>query len=363
MMAWYYGSFSCGCEGRVNIVGPGKDREWKKEVAFTKKCPDCYKIFLEEEKERKNKEAAEKAVEMELPGLEGSEKQISWATTLRQEFIEKSERSTSKEEGIMVFDYILKNKTKASWWIDNRYAEFYEIIEKTKEEIPTEQDLIQKQNEIEIKKEATVYPENKITNAAVEIKIETDKITVFFEKNETFITVVKSLNYKWEGIWKRTINELTGSAEDRAAELGNKLLAAGFPIIIIDEEIRKNAIAGNYEPECDRWIMKAGDDSYLKIKMYEYNEKIYKCSRKIPGSKWDNGTIVNIVHFEQIEEFAELFEFKFTKEVAKMLEEYKKQISQIKTVKTINKKPSKPVDGLQDILESSSDVLDDLKEE
>lgn len=34
-MAWYYGTFACGHEGRVNIIGPHKDRKWKKERAFS----------------------------------------------------------------------------------------------------------------------------------------------------------------------------------------------------------------------------------------------------------------------------------------------------------------------------------------
>ena len=28
-MAWYNGTFSCGHEGKVNIIGKAKDREWK----------------------------------------------------------------------------------------------------------------------------------------------------------------------------------------------------------------------------------------------------------------------------------------------------------------------------------------------
>lgn len=40
-MAWYYGTFACGHEGRVNIIGPHKDREWKKERAFSNYCYEC----------------------------------------------------------------------------------------------------------------------------------------------------------------------------------------------------------------------------------------------------------------------------------------------------------------------------------
>ena len=42
-MAWYNGTFSCGHEGRVNVIGKIKDREWKTERKFSNMCPDCYK--------------------------------------------------------------------------------------------------------------------------------------------------------------------------------------------------------------------------------------------------------------------------------------------------------------------------------
>ena len=50
----YSGTFSCGHEGKVNIIGKAKDREWKIERAFSNMCPDCYKKWLEEEHQRKN---------------------------------------------------------------------------------------------------------------------------------------------------------------------------------------------------------------------------------------------------------------------------------------------------------------------
>ena len=69
----YSGTFSCGHEGKVNIIGKAKDREWKIERAFSNMCPDCYKKWLEEEHQRKNKEAMEEAKEMDLPELTGKQ--------------------------------------------------------------------------------------------------------------------------------------------------------------------------------------------------------------------------------------------------------------------------------------------------
>ena len=91
-MAWYNGTFSCGHEGRVNVIGKIKDRQWKIDRAFNNMCPECYQKWLQEEHERKNKEALEEAKEMDLPELTGTEKQVAWANTLRKNFIDTVEK-------------------------------------------------------------------------------------------------------------------------------------------------------------------------------------------------------------------------------------------------------------------------------
>lgn len=79
IMAWYYGTYACGHEGRVNVIGPTKDREWKVNHHFEKLCPECYEKWQQEERERKSIEAQKETETLELPELEGTEKQVSWA--------------------------------------------------------------------------------------------------------------------------------------------------------------------------------------------------------------------------------------------------------------------------------------------
>ena len=45
-MAWFYGTYCCGHEGRTDIVGPTKDRERKADWHFSGLCPKCYKKHL-----------------------------------------------------------------------------------------------------------------------------------------------------------------------------------------------------------------------------------------------------------------------------------------------------------------------------
>ncbi len=371
-MAWYYGEYSCGHKGRVDIVGPTKHRQWKADRHFEGLCEECWEAKKVSDREAANAEAAKKAAEMELPELQGSEKQVAWANTIRVQILEAIEGFKNKE-GVTVtdafhetVDHVITSKAKASWWIDNRHYVHdvkgfilmaHEEAKKEKREAADANGLV------DIRTEAMVMPEKAITNATAEIRVQDDKIVVLFEKNDTFREVVRSLSYKWTGAaWERNLNELTGLAHDRAAELGNKLLNAGIPVVILDEEIRKAAIGGQYVPECNRWILKVKDENKLKIKWWEKNDRLYQVARKLPGSKWDKGVIVNISHYREIEEFAELYSFKFTQKAREAIEAEKERIAKVERVKPAHVEEQEQKDGLKEILNSSNEVLDDLKD-
>ncbi|MGL5718035.1 MAG: hypothetical protein ACRCX2_33840 [Paraclostridium sp.] len=396
-MAWYNGTFACGCEGRVNIIGPGKDREWKKERSFNNLCSNCYKEKLEQERELKNAEALALAEEMELPQLTGTEKQVAWANTLRNGFIEKlsdaiedvkgenkyrkirdlvrlfgikkGDYSTTEEtidaivENMYKFEEIFISKTKASYFIDKRYYDILDLIEEEVDNILiTEDDVIKAE---EIIKETTIEPIQVEFNGVVKISCNEDIIKVSYEKNDAFIEIVKGLGYRWRNGWERKIGELTGSYIDRAAEVANKLLVAGFRVAIPDIEIRDKALSGTYEAECNRWILRRKDSDKLAIKWYEgRNNSLYDASRKLSGASWDNGaTVVNVAHYKQVKEFAEMYGFKFSKSALELINQYALEIVNVEKVEVKEAAVTVAKNGLEDILNSSRDILDDLIEE
>lgn len=384
-MAWYYGTYICGHEGRVNIIGPVKDREWKKEREFSKMCPDCYKVHLQKQREEEARRAMELAKEMELPSLQGTEKQIAWAEKIRQDLIAQFDeltdrdikrfsrtyedyekiRSLTIDEIMAVKHYILENRTAATYFINNRYDDVYGYIAREyKEALKTDEEKAEETLLLEIKQESTVFPDEKKTNAVAEIFVFQDRVKVQFEKNEEFRKIAKSLGYTWNGSeWEKRISETTGSAEDRAAELGNKLLNAGFPICIFDEEVRQKAIEGDFEPECHRWIYHQKNTKKFAIRWQGWNDTLYKRAKSLPGARWDSGhMLVGVEHHEIVEEFAELYSFKFTEAAQKLIEQYKEQMKDVEVVTPIKVEEKFEKDGLKEILESEATVLDDLKD-
>jgi len=59
-MAKYDGTYACGCNGEINIVGPTKNRQYIYDRHFEKLCPNCYEKKLITDREAANVAAAEK---------------------------------------------------------------------------------------------------------------------------------------------------------------------------------------------------------------------------------------------------------------------------------------------------------------
>ena len=128
----YQVTFSCGHEGRVDLFGKNSEREYKLEQFARNLCPEC----VAAQRAKKEEEAIVAAKASGLPELDGSEKQVAWATRIRQNLI--TEFSGWQKEDYEDFEY-LNNKTKeqvnglfeaalaitrATFWINNRSGVF-----------------------------------------------------------------------------------------------------------------------------------------------------------------------------------------------------------------------------------------------
>ena len=74
-MAWEYGKYQCGHEGRTQVYGKVSLRANKAEKHFENNlCSDCWKEKIKAESEEG---------QQGLPELEGSVKQVQWAKSIR----------------------------------------------------------------------------------------------------------------------------------------------------------------------------------------------------------------------------------------------------------------------------------------
>lgn len=391
-MAWYYGTFACGHEGRVNIIGPQKDREWKKERAFSHSCYECRQKEREERIQKENEESAKLSKEYEFPELTGSEKQVAWGNTIRMNLFKDADkllkelkgsgakrcsfRSTETGDEVVLFsdeaiDMIDKgfvDHTDAKFWIEHRYklnyilTVFYDELQKRKDEasIPDE---VKEEMAKEIES-LTSRPEGGTKSGVVEIKFTKTSIQLYYPKDDDFRSLVKKYRYSWDGVWCRKITDLTGSFSDRAGEIGNALLANGFTVKFPDMVSKEKAVSGTFVPECNRWILKYADDEF-GIWWYYQSDTIYDASRVLPGSHWRDGkTIVSVEYYNEVQEFADTLNFQFSKAALEMIEEYKK-VEESYTIDKVSIPDNAPVSD-QELLHktlSHSGVIEDLKDD
>lgn len=392
-MAWYYGTYSCGHDGRVNIVGRVKDREWKKEYEFQKLCPECYRKHKEDEKKRKIKEAQEKSKEMELPELLGTEKQVAWATTLRVEMIERIAEaiksfpkkdlekfslydenkmiiSTNKKELSEALDFGCLKHSESEFWIDNRHSNHKAMVlllkeyqkkivdEQMPEEVKEEQKMLEE--------ECTAVPEDCLHPGFVEIEEKSGYIIAKYIKDEDFITVLKEHNFRWsyeEMAWRRVLTFRTGTYKNYAAMICNALLLEGFSVRIMDKEIIKAAINGEFTPETKRWVTWSPEKEKLAIE-WEKNEEIYQKAKMLPGAYYSKGQIfVKKEFFNEVMDFAECYGFSISPGASQKIEEEKKTMEERTIVKTQKKDCPEEIDNLKKRLQESGAIIEDLIDE
>lgn len=129
-MAWWTINHSCGHTQEVQLYGPGRDREKRAEWMERGVCPDCYRAEKEKERKQDNERAASVAGEIGFVGLEGSDKQVAWATTIRQKMYENLCKRYNPVPG---YGYTLaveaiNLETSAKWWIDNRNVDAVKLM-------------------------------------------------------------------------------------------------------------------------------------------------------------------------------------------------------------------------------------------
>lgn len=375
-MAKYTVTRACGHDETVGLIGKIKDREWRLEhVEPHKLCSECYQKQLAEQREKENREAAEAAKDMNLPALTGTEKQIPWAETIRQqlladidayiyEFVGEKHRNDPK---LVEAIENIKAKTEARWWIDHRfcrYTDFRELLEKSAKEVKASR---LEQTGVDAKIEAAVRPENPKTETVAEIRALEKEVEINFpEKRDDFRKLVKDMGYRWDnGCWRRKLYAKNGTPQDRAAEAGHRLLGAGFVIRIYDESIRNKAITGDYEPECTCWVQKRTEgkyDGWLAIN-WGHDEDFYSVAKRLPGARWSKPSmVVPPENFEEVLDFAQMYGFKVSEAAQGVIEaaRYAKEATLTAKVEPVKKQGKVIADGKPPVLEVPVEVgIDD----
>lgn len=143
-MAWRSVNYSCGHSEDVQFYGPGRERDRKQEWMERGVCPACYRAEKEQERKQDNDRAASLVSELGFAPLVGSDKQIAWATSIRQQAYERIISSYKPLPGLgySLLVQTLSLETSAKWWIDNRTADVQTLLKRIIGNHPQQMDRI-----------------------------------------------------------------------------------------------------------------------------------------------------------------------------------------------------------------------------
>lgn len=126
----------CGHEVLHDLGGPPRTRKWQAEQRAKGPCPACKTLAWRTEVAIDDATYAMLAAERELPKLEGTDRQVAWAITLRGKLLDAlpeklvelnriadqrgHPRIVVPEEGIALIIQVVETETSAAWWIRNR---------------------------------------------------------------------------------------------------------------------------------------------------------------------------------------------------------------------------------------------------
>lgn len=388
-------TYRCGHTGTIELFGKCSEREWRLKGASAGNCPECTNA----EREAAAAKAASESKAAGLPDLQGSERQVIWALQLRQAFINRVEETREmadanyrkylasypekkdeldallvKDRGIIDrgSEYILSSYTRASWWIDTRSDNILKILQEAANSLPDPNQTTSGNvaDDNAAKADATVTPEPCAHPGAVEVAVKADRVVARYARDEEFRRIVKdSLGYKWDTdarVWYKAISYHTGTAEDRAAELGNALLRAGFSVTIYDEGLRRRAVDAEFEPECKRWVSCRQSGKYagwLAINWPRGGQNFYNAAHRIHGARWDSpNMVVPIESYAEALDFADCNGFQISPGAKKAIDAYEVA----KNPPVLPADPPEPPaleDKLGQILQSSAEILPDLRDE
>ncbi len=322
-----------------------------------------------------------------LPDLTGTEKQVAWATTLRaaavKEIREILQKMWEAEAGApkplqhtarelqQAAAYGYELHTDARFWIENRLEPrknlMFWFLKEYKEQAIAQMPEDVKAELLEERERLTVRPARAAKSGVVELAYKKGVLTARYVKDETFREIVKSKKFHWEGTcWKRAITQYTGSAQNRAAELGNALLAAGFTVSFFDEASKEKAVRGTYKPEQERWI--AWDEELQKLTLIwnGKNDLLYGVSRKLPGARLEKGKIrVAVEFYREVLDFADRMGFSISKEARGQIDQrvQKEKRFEVRKVRRPQRKDIGDKERLKKTLVASGAIIEDLKDD
>jgi|WetSurMetagenome_2_1015567.scaffolds.fasta_scaffold00191_35 hypothetical protein len=370
-------SYKCAeCPNAIKVMGRNRAAadslaKWHEDQGHI--CGDC----AAKRRDAENASAADANCADELPQLVGSPAQIAWAETIRRAVIDKAQSEADSEPSaeMEAFCLALRARTFAIWWIDIRTLDVDAIAQSLEPQIrailapPTAQDTDQHRAEAD----ALLLPPGEAKSRQVaEISFIYPNLRIkFADKRDDFIELMHSLDFTWRRThWAREINkETAGCYIDRLAETAHHVLSAGFMVRVHDGDARAKAIAGNFEPEQKRWVLRIADggahDGWLEF-VWARGDDLFAAVKRIPNASWrDKRMVAPPSSVEDVADFAQRYGFSVSRGAMEVLEQRRAELARgiviaepKRPARALRSETSRPVLDATALVEVANELLD-----
>lgn len=385
---------TCGAEFEVTAYKYNRreaDSYERWAVAHFTECPACEEKRVKAEREADNARAATAAQEQGYPELIGTDKQITWANTIRetairvaQEYLlapQQLEKDACFRLAFVGAKAILLQMRDAGWWIEHRtivsIADVCRLIKAINADDCKAVDdamkavrrgeMTMEQAETAIQSTTSaVAPEKPVRPEAVpeqlkhagsvDIRVEGETVTAIYDKDDTFRQIVKGMGFTWREKWALVCGERTGAPDNVAAELGSRLLNAGFAVRFDSLDIMDHAVRGDYVPMCRRWIRMLTTGFFIT---WAREDDLYQAAKSLPGASYEApGVKVPERSWAAVADFADRYGFRLTAKAQTRMDELSSAAVTVSPAAA-----QEPRYEENDVLQSSRDVLPDLRDD
>lgn len=369
-------TYLCGHSETRQLYGKTSDRARKAAwLGSRSKCPACEAV---DRAEKSRVDAAANAADG-LPPLDGSEKQIAWAESIRRHMVSEAKRCVDTllaehpdadgERLAASAMTLLRAQESADWWIDRAGQMPLDVVEKLAADIkvrgmPAVPAPVIDDDDVILSPVGDVASELVAT-----IAVASEAVTLSFpERNDRVIEIAKAAAMKWhERTWNLPIDATTGPAEHRAADLVAALVAGGFRVRCKNSVIRSLAVVGGYPPRRWRWIIRAGEGK-VSLK-WGAADDFHEVARRLPGARYDydrRRVVIPADAFEALQDFAERYDFAITPSAGSELDAARKRRD---TDLRIGVNPPEPTPAtiastaIPTLTPTETDIDDDLRDD
>lgn len=196
-------------------------------------------------------------------------------------------------------------------------------------------------------------PAQPVTEQIAELSIIGNLLCLIFrDRNESFRQLARELRFRWnetEFRRERKITPQTGSVDDRLIEAAYKLLTAGFIVSVPEGTDAERITAGDYVDEHTRWVMSRTSGKYVGwfAIQWAYGEELYFKAKALPGARYSKPrVVVPPEYFEEVADFAGLYDFRFSDGAEKLMTEAReKRLQMVRVELQPRKTKQQPVDS------------------